>query len=118
MGKPKILIAEDLESNYLLLKIILSKKYEIIWAKNGKEAVDLFKECNPDLILMDIRMPIMDGFEATKMIRTISTSIPILAQTAHAFESDRQKALEAGFTSVITKPIKIDFLHEMVEKYI
>ncbi|MDD2584136.1 MAG: response regulator [Bacteroidales bacterium] len=118
MGKSKILIAEDLESNYLLLKIILSTKYEVIWAKNGKEAVDLFNECEPDLILMDIRMPVMDGYEATKIIRTISTSIPIIAQTAHAFESDRQKALGVGFTNVITKPIKIDFLHEMVEKYL
>jgi len=118
MKKALILIAEDLDSNFLFLKIVLSKQHDIIWAKDGVETVKLFEEHNPDLILMDIKMPNMDGLEATRAIRAISTSVPIIAQTANAFESDHQKALEAGCTDVITKPIKIVHLINMIEKYL
>ncbi len=116
--RPLILIAEDLDSNFLFLKIVLSKKYNIIWAKDGAQALQLFKEHEPNLILMDIKMPIMDGLESTRAIRAISTDIPIIAQTANAFESDRQKAEEAGCSNVITKPIKITRLLEMIEIYL
>ena len=70
-----ILIAEDIESNFLLVKAILSKKYNLVRAETGQEAIDMFKETNPDLILMDIKMPMMDGIEATKVIRTISKDV-------------------------------------------
>ena len=115
---PSILIAEDLESNYILLKIILSKYYKILWAKNGVEAVSLFKSHKPDLVLMDIKMPMMDGLEATKIIRSEAPYVPIIAQTANAFESDHRQALEAGCNDIITKPIKSSRLLEVVEKYI
>ncbi|HCT94834.1 MAG: hypothetical protein A2X19_10870 [Bacteroidetes bacterium GWE2_39_28] len=118
IATPSILIAEDLESNYILLKIILSKHYSVIWAKNGIEAVSLFKSNNPNLVLMDIKMPLMDGLEATKIIRSESPHIPIIAQTANAFESDHRQALDAGCNEVITKPIKSSKLLEVVEKYI
>ncbi|MDP3399133.1 MAG: ATP-binding protein [Bacteroidales bacterium] len=115
---PSILIAEDLESNYILLKIILSKYYKILWAKNGIEAVSLFKSHKPDLVLMDIKMPMMDGLEATKIIRSESSFVPIIAQTANAFEADHREALEAGCNEIITKPIKSTKLLEVVEKFI
>ena len=71
--KPLILIAEDVESNYKLLEIILKKEYELLWAKNGKEAVDYALERRPDAVLMDINMPVLDGIEALKEIRRHTT---------------------------------------------
>lgn len=115
---PTILIAEDLESNFILLKIILSRHYNILWAKNGIEAVSIFKEQKPDLVLMDIKMPLMDGLEATKAIREESPHVPIIAQTANAFESDHIQAIEAGCNDVITKPIKSKRLLEVVDMQI
>lgn len=116
--RPLILIAEDLDSNFLFLKIVLSKNYDIVWAKDGEAAVKMFLEFNPDLVLMDIKMPVMDGLKATRAIREISPSIPIIAQTANAFEADHQKAKAAGCFDVLTKPIKILQLTNTVEKYL
>lgn len=103
--KPLILIAEDVESNYKLLEIILKKEYELLWAKNGKEAVDYAFSHNPDAVLMDIKMPIMDGIEALKEIRKRDKNLPVIMQTAYAFDSDRRIAEEAGCNGFITKPV-------------
>ena len=103
--KPLILIAEDVESNYKLLEIILKKEYDLLWAKNGREAVDFAMEHKPDAILMDIKMPVMDGYEATKKIRKLSTTIDIIAITAFAFSSDEVHILNSGFNGYIPKPI-------------
>ena len=81
--KPLILIAEDVESNYKLLEIILKKEYDLLWAKNGKEAVAYALSHNPDAVLMDIKMPVMDGIEALKEIRLHTDSLPVIMQTAH-----------------------------------
>ncbi len=116
--KPLILIAEDLDSNYQLLSIILTRNYDLVWAKNGAEAVELFNKHNPSLVLMDIKMPIMDGLEATRAIRKISETVPIIAQTANAFESDHQIAREAGCNDILTKPIKSSLLLLLVKKYL
>jgi len=116
--KKTILVAEDLDSNYLLVEIILSKRFNVIRAKDGKEAVSLFTEHNPDLILMDIKMPVMDGLEATKIIRNISAKIPIIALTANAFESDQIEAKTAGCNEVLTKPVKSSLLYLVIEKYL
>lgn len=103
--KQVILIAEDVESNYKLLEIILKKDYELIWAKNGKEAVDMALSCNPDAVLMDIKMPVMDGIEALREIRKHTTTLPVIMQTAYAFDTDRRTAEEAGCNGFITKPV-------------
>ncbi|MCE5321045.1 MAG: ATP-binding protein [Bacteroidales bacterium] len=116
--KKTILVAEDLDSNYLLIEIILSKRYNVIRAKDGKEAISLFTEQNPDLILMDIKMPVMDGLEATKEIRNISGKVPIIALTANAFESDQIEAKTAGCNEVLTKPVKSSLLYLVIEKYL
>lgn len=100
-----ILIAEDNESNYLLLKIILQKQYELVWVKNGKDAVETIEQRYIDLILMDIKMPEMDGLEALKAIRKKYRDLPIVMQTAYAFETDREEAERAGSSGFITKPV-------------
>lgn len=107
----KILIAEDENSNYRFLEMVLTKtNATLIWAKNGMEAIELCKEHKPDLILMDIKMPKMDGLEATKEIKKIYPEIPIIAQTAFAMENDEYLSLEAGCNSYISKPIKSNTL--------
>ncbi len=119
-NRPKILIAEDVESNYLYLSAVLSKiKAKVYWAKNGKEAVDIFnKEEDIDLILMDLQMPEMNGYEATKIIKKTNPKLPIIAQTAFAMSDDREKALDAGCDDYLAKPIKSKDLLHIVGKYI
>ena len=117
-GKPTLLIAEDEESNYLLLKTILHKYCNLIRAKTGLEALALFKENEVDLILMDIKMPVMNGLEATKIIRESNTEIPIIMQTAYAFSSDKENAMNAGATEVLVKPITLSILRTTLSKYL
>jgi len=116
--KKKILIAEDLDSNFMLLDIILSKKFDVVRALNGEEAINLYGSFNPDIILMDIKMPVMNGLEATKAIRERNSCIPIIALTANAFESDQMEAREAGCNEVLTKPIKSSLLMMILNKYL
>ena len=115
-----ILIAEDDESNVLLLKKALEKtNAEIIHAENGKEAIKHFRN-NPDIdvILMDIRMPIMDGIEATTQIKQIDKDIPIIVQTAFTMSSEKEKSFKAGCDDYISKPINIKELYATICKYI
>lgn len=100
-----ILIAEDNESNYRLFESILRHEYKLVHAWNGREAVDLFNRYTPHLVLMDINMPVMDGYEATAEIRKQSADVPIIAVTAFAFASDEQKVLSSGFDGYMPKPI-------------
>lgn len=110
----KILAAEDNDSNYLLLTSIF-KGYNITRANNGADALLLLKNGDFDLVLMDIRMPVMDGIEATREIRTFNKDIPIIAVTANAFESDKQEAIEAGCNDFISKPISKAKLFETLK---
>ena len=105
-----ILVAEDHSSNYRLIESILKKDYNLVHAWNGEEAVTLFKEHNPQLILMDINMPVMDGYEATKEIRKYSQRVPIIAVTAFAYASDEQRVMENGFDAYMPKPINANQL--------
>jgi len=115
-----ILVAEDVESNYRLIEILLKKsKASLLWSKNGKEAFEKFKEDkNIDLILMDMRMPLMSGFEATKKIRKINREIPIIAQTAFARTEDKELILNTGCNDYISKPINKDLLLKTIGKYV
>lgn len=116
--KPLILIAEDTDSNYMLLEAILHKSYNLIRAMEGKEAIELFQEKKPLLILMDIKMRGMSGLDATRQIRKISKDIPIIAQSAYAFNEDIENALNAGCSDFITKPISRNLLLEKIHKYL
>jgi len=118
--KPLILIVEDVESNYLYLNAVLTKlDAKIEWVKNGLEAVSFAKE-NPelDLILMDLQMPEMNGYDATREIKKIYPDLVIIAQTAFAMSDDRTKALEAGCDDYLAKPIRSKDLLDTVNKYL
>jgi CheY-like chemotaxis protein len=114
----KILVAEDTDSNYLLLSIILRKNYEVLRALNGKEAVEMHRDVKPDLILMEIKMPEMDGLEATRLIRKSDQDIPIVALTANAYDSDREKSIEAGCNSYMAKPVNATKLRELLASFL
>lgn len=103
--KLTILIAEDNESNYKLFVSILKNEYQLIHAWDGLEAVEMFKKYSPQIILMDINMPVMDGYEAAKEIRKFSAKVPIIAVTAFAYASDEQRVMESGFDGYMPKPI-------------
>ena len=109
-NKLTILIAEDNASNYKLFESILKYDYHLIHAWDGMEAVEMFREHSPQIVLMDINMPVMDGYEATREIRKFSAKIPIIAVTAFAYASDEQKVMESGFDGYMPKPINAKLL--------
>ncbi len=117
-NKKTILVAEDLESNYFLVECILRKEYKIERAVDGVEAVERFHQLQPDLILMDMRMPRMSGLEATKEIRKTSSTVPIIALTANAFSTDKELAKEAGCTDYLSKPLSNKKLREVVSNWL
>jgi two-component system cell cycle response regulator DivK len=107
---PKILLVEDNEMNRdMLSRRLLRNNFEVVMAVNGQEGVDKARSENPDLILMDMSLPVMDGWEATRTIKADATmkSIPVIALTAHAMESDREQAMQAGCDDFDTKPIEL-----------
>ena len=120
LATKKILIAEDDSSNYMFLESLLrSTEAELIWARNGQQAVDIHAGRDDiDLILMDIRMPEMNGLQATEKIRSTDNDIPIIALTAFAFADDREKSVEAGCTEHLAKPVKIEELKRILQKYL
>ena len=115
-----ILIAEDEEINYFYLSELLNiTQASVYHARNGKEAVDYVKNGNPvDIILMDIRMPVMNGYEATEEIKKYQKNIPIIAQTAYALSEDRKKAFIAGCDEYLSKPITRDTLYTTISRYL
>ena len=113
-----ILIAEDEESNFLLLKTILKRHCNILHAKTGKELLNIYKEQHADLILMDIKMPEMNGIDALKEIRKFDTEIPVIMQSAYAFENDMESARQAGSNGFITKPINIKELKATLSSFL
>jgi len=108
------LIAEDEDTNFLYLETVLKylgMSIRILHAKNGEEAVAICQE-HPEIkvVLMDLKMPVMDGYEATRHIKTIRPNLPVVAQTAYSSVEDEQKALQAGCDAFITKPITKEML--------
>jgi CheY-like chemotaxis protein len=119
VNKLKILIAEDDETSELYLSTVLKLHCrEILKAGTGAETVEACRN-NPDidLVLMDIRMPDVDGYEATRQIRQFNKDVVIIAQTAYGLSGDREKAIEAGCNDHITKPTKLDVLKELIRKH-
>lgn len=117
-GQYTLLIAEDVLENYLLLQAILKKNYRLLYAVNGKQAVEMFCRYQPDLVLMDIKMPVMDGFTATLEIRKYSKKVPVIALTAFAFEKEKEKAKECDFTDYLVKPVDIPLLKYKIKHYL
>ena len=103
--KVRILVAEDNESNFKLVSAILSREYNLYHAWNGKEAVEAFDTFKPKLVIMDINMPVMDGYEASSLIKKKSPNTPILALTAYATSADEEKILAAGMDAYMAKPV-------------
>ena len=114
----KISGAEDNDSNFILMTYILKKFYVFERAKNGQEAVDMVESGSFDMVLMDIKMPVMDGLEATKAIKEKHPDLPIVALTANAFDSDRQSALQAGCNDFLSKPVSSELCIKTIRKFI
>ena len=113
-----VLVAEDEESNYELVRIVLQKRYRLLHAHNGIEAVTLNDDEHPDIILMDIRMPEMNGLDATRIIKEVNPKIPIVALSAYAFEENIREAKAAGCDEFLAKPFRVEDLLEIIEHYI
>ncbi len=116
----KILVADDIDSNYVYLKAAIKHtSAEVIWAKTGIEAVELVRN-NPDIniVLMDVVMPEMDGYEATKLIKLHNNHLPVVCQTAYPNNDNNQIAIDCGFDSFMAKPIKIDGMLQIIDKFI
>ena len=113
-----ILIVEDTELNIDLLTQLLEDDYILLVARNGAEGVSMAQEKNPDLILMDISLPVMDGYEATRQIRRTLSATPIIGLSAHAMNGDAARAKEAGCNDYLTKPVDDDLLMKKLKEYL
>ncbi len=113
-----ILIVEDTELNIDLLTQLLEDDYNLLVARDGAQGVAIAEQNHPDLILMDISLPVMDGYEATRRIRGTMTSTPILGLSAHAMSGDAARAKEAGCNDYLTKPVDEDLLIQKVKEYL
>jgi len=115
-GQPTLLIAEDDPANYKLFEVMLKKHYTLLHAWNGREAVEIFRANRPCMILMDIKMPEMDGYEATAAIRELSSDIPIVAVTAFAYPEDMRRILSSGFNGCLPKPVSAESLKKKISE--
>ena len=114
------MVVEDIEGSYNLLEVILGMfNIETIWAPNGQDSIDIIKSNETiDLVLMDLNMPVLNGIEATKIIKSLKPDLPIIAQTAYAVSGDKEKALGAGCDDYISKPIDKENLITLIKKYL
>lgn len=115
-----ILIVEDIEANHMFIAAALKRtNAQLLWAKDGIQAVEMCKEYETiDLVLMDIRLPKLDGYEATREIKKFRPDLPIIAQTAYVMSNEKGKVLQAGCDDLITKPIRLKVLITTVARYI
>ena len=118
-GDKVILVVEDVDTNKIFFDAALRRtNAKILWAKDGQEAVEMFKANDIDLVLMDLQLPIMDGYTATREIKKIDSKVPIIAQTAHVMSGEREKCLEAGCDDYLSKPIRLQILIDTLSKYL
>jgi two-component system, cell cycle response regulator DivK len=113
-----ILIVEDTDLNIDLLTQILEEDYHILVARDGAQGVAMTEQEKPDLVLMDISLPILDGYEAASKIRKTFPSLPIIGLSAHAMQGDAEKARAAGCTDYLTKPVDEDLLFRILQEYL
>lgn len=113
-----ILIVEDTELNIDLLTQLLEDDYNLLVANDGEQGVSMALEHKPDLVLMDISLPVIDGYEATRRIRELRASMPIIGLSAHAMEGHKQRAQDAGCNDYLTKPIDEDMLLGKLKVYL
>jgi two-component system, cell cycle response regulator DivK len=113
-----ILIVEDIDINIDLLSQILEEDYNLLVAKDGQQGVLSTRQNNPDLVLMDISLPVMDGYEAARTIRKDFQSLPIIGLSAHAMQGDAEKAKAAGCNDYLTKPVDEDLLLKLLKRYL
>ena len=113
-----ILIVEDIDLNIDLLSQMLEDDYNLLIAKDGAQGVAFVEQEKPDLVLMDISLPVMDGYEATRNIRKTFPSLPVIGLSAHAMQGDAEKAKAAGCNDYLTKPVDEDLLREKLIEYL
>ena len=116
----KILVVEDVDFNRDLVVQLLEDRYQVIEAVNGQEGVEIAERERPNLILMDLSLPVMDGWEATRRLKANDDlrSIPVIALTAHAMKGDEEKALDAGCEDYVVKPLDEDELIAKIARYL
>jgi hypothetical protein len=113
-----ILVVEDEHINYRYIQEILKRtSAEVVRAENGQEAIDIARKMPIDLILMDIKLPIMDGYEATRKIREFNPTVPIIAQTAYVMSGEEEKTKDAGCNAYLTKPLRLNVVLETIESF-
>ena len=114
------LVAEDEEDNFRYIEVALSlSNASLIWARDGQEAVEIFRKVNNiDLVLMDIKMPLLDGYSATREIKKLNREVPVIAQTAYALSEEKEKSMAAGCDDYIAKPIGYDDLLNTIHKFV
>lgn len=121
MSRGIVLYIEDNEQNYYLVNVLLkTKDYSVLWAQDGQEGIEKADQSRPDLILLDIQLPVMDGYEVAGRLRSNPelTKIPIVAVTSYAMSGDREKALSAGCNGYIEKPIDPDTFLAQIDMYL
>ena len=118
-GKKILIVEDDLASSQLLKAILKNTKAEVINSESGEEAIDIFKsEGDIDIVLMDVQLPQIDGYEVTRIFKKIRPEVIIIAETAHAMKEDRKKSLDAGCDDYISKPIDLQKLLKMINNYL
>ncbi len=118
-GDKVILVVEDVDTNKIFFDAALRRtSAKILWAKDGQQAIDLFNENKIDLVLMDLQLPVLDGYTATKEIKKIKPDVPVIAQTAHVMSGEREKCMEAGCDDYLAKPIRLQVLIETLSKFL
>ena len=118
IGMKKVLVAEDNDSNWMLMTYVLKRNYEPVRACNGEEAVKMALTGEYALVIMDLKMPVVDGLEATRQIKLVMPDLPIIALTANAFDSDRQLAMKAGCDDFLAKPVSSEKCLAVIAKFI
>ena len=112
-----ILIAEDEDYNYELMHVLLSRKSkQLLHARNGNEVLEILKHQKPDLILMDLKMPFMDGYEATRRVKILHPDLKVIALTAYTQPEEESRAMNAGCSAFLSKPIRKEDLMEIIRR--